>query len=134
MMNWIFRAGKPGAATTPRGMSNTGASKAAPATRSRRVKLGVAMDVLIFGAGRESTANGAANLVRGRQQGSPGDKRFINFRRERPLFEAAEAQYLPSTPSGPAHHVAQTHLARGRNTRRRHRHRFSCRRPEPRRI
>src|SRR6266446_3368416 len=93
MMNWIFRAGKPGAATTPRGISNTGASKAAPATRSRRVKLGVAMDVLIFGAGRESTANGAANLVRGRQQGGPGDQRYINFRRERRLFGAAEAQY-----------------------------------------
>src|SRR5712664_2110272 len=93
MMNWILCAGNPGAAATPRGRSNAGASKAAPATRSRRVKLGMATDVLIFGAGWESTANGAANLVRGRQQGSPGDKRFINFRRERPLFEAAEAQY-----------------------------------------
>src|SRR5882672_55242 len=41
MMNWILRVGNPGAVATPRVMSGTGANKAAPATRSRRVKLGM---------------------------------------------------------------------------------------------
>src|SRR5882762_2612894 len=130
MMNWILRAGNPGAAATPRALSTTGVSKAAPATRSRRVKLGgIGADVLIFGTGGENTANGAANLVRSSRAERAGDERLINFRRERTLFGAAEARYLAKDTSGLAHHVAQAHLARGRNPCRRHRHRFSSRRP-----